>query len=243
MIDLHAHILPGLDDGPETVAQSVEMARAMLEVGIDTVTTSSHHYPALAWHNGPEQIRAALNPLRQVLQKHAIELKLLPSAEHFYDAELLEKIRQKQVQPINDKRYILVEFSTSALPPNVPEVLFRIRRLGLEPLVAHVERYATLASRLDQVQVLVDQGYALQVDAGALTGAFGREQKKLSWKLLDAGLIRVVASDAHHVADLLNYVPKACKLITKRLGESTLKLLWQNNPQAIIDGKSLDDMG
>lgn len=242
MIDLHAHILPAIDDGPENMQASVEMAQAMLEVGITTVTTSSHHYPALGWHNGPEQIMAALLPLRQTLKEQGLPLELLPSSEHYYDADLLDKIRQKQVQPINDKRYILVEFSTSALPPNMPEVLFRIRRLGLEPLVAHVERYPSLASQVDQVQTLVDQGYSLQVDAGALTGAFGREQKKLSWKLLDAGLIHVVASDAHRAADLLKYVPKACALIKKRLGEKALQRLWTGNPQNIIDGKSLDDM-
>ena len=241
MIDLHAHILPDVDDGPENMTQSVEMARAMIEVGIDTVTTSSHHYAAMGWHNGPEQIRAALGALRQELKNQDIALNLVPSSEHFYDAELLDRVRQGKVQPINDKRYILLEFSPSVLPPNMPEVLYQIRRLGLEALVAHVERYPALASRLDHVQTLVDQGYLLQVDAGALTGHFGREQKKLAWRLLDADLVHVVASDAHRAADLLKFVPKACKLITKRLGQDRLRRLWTSNPQKIIDGKSLDD--
>ncbi len=243
LIDLHAHILAGLDDGPETLEQSIGMAGAMVEVGIDTVTCSSHHYPALGWLNGPEQILPAIALLGSELQTHNIPLRLLPSAEHFYDAELLDKISLNKVQSINDQRYILVEFSTSVLPPNLPEVLFRIRRQGLEPLIAHVERYPVLAADHAQVQVLVDQGYSLQVDAGALSGDFGRAQKKLAWKLLDAGLIQVVASDAHRSADLLRYVPKACALIKKRLGEAALQRLWHDNPQAILLGKSLDDPG
>lgn len=240
MIDLHAHILPGIDDGPGDLEASVAMARAMVEVGIDIVTTSSHIYPALGWNNNPEILSAQVEILRHRLDIENIPLQLVPSAEHFYDAELEPRIASGQAQSINNLRYLLVEFSTSVLPPNLPEVLFRMRRLGVEPLVAHVERYPSLAGRIDRVQTLVEQGYSLQVDAGAITGDFGREQKQLAWRLLDAGLIHVVASDAHRAKDVLDFIPKAQRLLRKRLGEAQLEQLWTRNPRRIVAGKSLD---
>ena len=240
MIDLHAHILPGIDDGAAHLEASLDMARAMVDLGVTTVSCTPHIFPAMGWDNSREEIVQAVSRFAEALEQAQIELEVLPSAEHYYDGELLERVTEQRAVPVNLGRYILVEFSPTALPPDLPSLLFRFRRLGFEPLIAHVERYAALVERPELVDALAQQGYAMQVDAAALTGAFGWRQKRFAWRLLEKGVISVVASDAHQLKDLRVHLAKALVLLEKRLGTAEKRRLLVDNPRRIIDGAALD---
>ncbi|MFH1808272.1 MAG: CpsB/CapC family capsule biosynthesis tyrosine phosphatase [Pseudomonadota bacterium] len=240
MMDLHAHLLPGLDDGPSELSATLDMARAMVEAGIFGVAASPHVFPAMGWTPTRAQILATGETVRHALAAEGIALELLPSAEHFYDESLLARIQAGEAVPINLRRWALVEFSTTALPPDVPAALYRLRRLGIEPLLAHVERYEGLATSEERVRMLVDQGYALQVDMGAIVGQFGKAQQRTAWRLLERDLVTVVASDAHSAADVRATVAAGRELLTKRLGEARCLSVLVERPARICAGEPLD---
>lgn len=240
MIDLHAHLLPGLDDGPPDLDRALELARAMVDAGITAVAASPHVFPAMGWTPSRQQVLDVGAHLREALAQANIPLQLMASAEHFYDESLPARLQLGEGIPINLKRHALVELSTTQLPPDVPAALYRLRRLGVEPLLAHVERYPGLAESVERVRVLVEQGYALQVDMGALVGQFGRGQQRAAWRLLEEGLIAVVASDAHSVADVTGAVVSARDALTRRLGDAACRALLIDRPARICAGEPLD---
>ncbi len=240
MIDLHAHILPGIDDGPLDLASALDMARSMVGAGITTVTATPHIYPAMGWEPDRARVLEGVAELQQALAAASIDLQLLPSAEHFLDERLPGRIERGEAVPINLKRYLLVELALSGLPPDLPGLLFGLRRQGVEPLLAHVERYAELLGRADLFESLRQQGYLFQVDAGALTGAFGWRQKRTAWQLVERGQIAVVASDAHRAGDVEQTVVRARTLLERKLGLERARRLLVDNPQTLVDGEALD---
>ena len=240
MIDLHAHLLPGLDDGPPDLASALEMAAGMVEAGIEVVAATPHLRPALGWLNHRDVVTAALESFTEALQRAGTPLRVVPGAEHFFDEELIAQIEDGRATPLNLGRYILVELSTVALPPRLPERLFEIRRRGLEPLLAHVERYAALFEQPALLEELVEQGYTLQVDVGALAGAYGGAQRRNAWKAVERVPATLVASDAHNIGDVRELVVKVARKLRRRLGAERTEELLRHNPAAVLAGRPID---
>lgn len=238
MIDIHVHILPGIDDGPTDDGNAIEMARAMVDVGIDRAVATPHLRRELGWENQREQIIAAVQRFKEALNLAGVPLEVLPGAEHFCDAELFEDLATGRATPLALQRYILVEFQPRALPPDLPGFLYRMRRAGQEPLLAHIERYPTLCDNRTLLDALCDQGYPMHIDIGALVGEEGRGVKKLAWRLLEERRAQIVATDAHSALHL-RAVPKALLLLNKRLGEDRARELLISNPAAVVAGQPL----
>jgi protein-tyrosine phosphatase len=196
VIDLHAHILPGLDDGVATVEEAFEVARRAAADGVTAIAATPHvrdDYPTT-----PEQMEAAVAHLRQELRDAAIVVDLLPGGEIALDRlGLLDKEELMRFSLAQSKRYLLVEFPYSGWPLALERSLWTIQAAGLVPIIAHPERNREVQERPDRLAPLVEAGTLVQITAASLDGRLGRSSQHTARVLLKDGLAHLLASDSH----------------------------------------------
>jgi protein-tyrosine phosphatase len=242
MIDLHCHLAWGIDDGCQTREESLALARALVACGVTAVGITPHLRHDHAWVNTRPKVHAAVQALREALAEAAVPLRVEPGAEHYLSPEFLDHVARDEHTFYAAGPYCLVEIPHRGAPPDLPSVLFRLRRQKVEPVVAHVERYGHVGVGLPLLRTLHQQGYPLQVNAGALTGHFGRDCQDMALRLLDAGLVHVISSDSHGPTEPPVVLPQALKALERAVGRETAKLLTVDNPGAILEGRPPVDM-
>ena len=240
MIDIHSHILPGVDDGSQTMEDSLELLSIAAESGVEGIVATPHcnipdEYENLA---GPEMDRLWVRFEREY--KHAgINIRVYRGMEVFATPELPELLRNKLVWTINDTKYFLMEFSFTEDPKFCRDILDRCMEEGYRPVIAHPERYLFVQ---DDPQIAFDwcvSGCALQLNKGSLLGRFGRGPKAMAEGLLDHGLAACVASDAHSPDQRSTYMGEVRSYILDTFGEGYTELLLTENPRRILRGESL----
>lgn len=240
MIDLHTHILPGLDDGASDVAEALAMAAQALEDGIEAVVATPHWYPGL-YDNGRERVLAALQRFQQSLSHAGIPLGVYAGAEWHLDPSLPEAIRQGKVLTLNDgNRYALIELPATFIPPHAEDLLFRIRSEGVRPILAHPERCAPVARKLEILRHWVHSGVLVQITAASLSGRFGRELRRLCERLVREGLVHLIASDSHGVHDRPPRLREAREAAARIVGEEAARAMVEEVPRRILAGEEVE---
>jgi protein-tyrosine phosphatase len=237
-VDLHSHVLPGLDDGSPDLTTSMTMLRGLRALGFDTVSATPHQktgrfLPEL------DDIRAAHREVVGALASAGVPLRVPLAAENMWDSTLYERIRADAIPSYDEGPAFLVEFVPAQLPPGLGQHIFDLRRRGKLPVIAHPERYQPLWSAPDQIAAL-RANCALVVDLGAVAGYHGRREGKAARSYLEQGLAHAVASDIHSPADLRG-AAEGMAWIKKRLGEATLSRLLDENPRRILAGEQPED--
>lgn len=218
-VDMHSHVLPGIDDGAQTVEDSLALVERMTALGIKKIIATPH-IMADFYRNNAQTIGDALQLLKQHVAPLYPELIIEAAAEHYFDEHFLELIETNQLMLIKDK-YVLFELAFTSKPPNVIPVVQKITDKGWIPILAHPERYAYLT--IPELVKLREWGCLIQLNTISLTGYYGKQPRQSAEDLVDADLIDFIASDMHHLrhADALQ---KALELPHLRvLAERNLK--------------------
>lgn len=219
MIDLHCHILPGVDDGPATLAESLQMAETAVAGGIRAVVATPHTGNGV-YSNGAVAIIDRVNQLNTELAGAGIPLQVFPGAEVQLSLGLVENLRGGAAVTINNSRYILLELPPTLLPDPCKEELFSLLTHGFIPIIAHPERHTYLQRNFDYLADLVQMGALCQVTAQSLLGVFGNYVQAAAEKMLRNRLAHVLASDAHgaegRVPALESAVAAAARLLGSR---------------------------
>lgn len=228
-IDLHCHLLPGVDDGARDVRESLQMARALVALGYSQVAVTPHARPGF-WMNLAQETRQAVERLQQELLAAQIPLALRPGAENFFDHDLEGRLPQTPGWGAQQKTF-LVELSHNQPPPRpLAEVFFRLRVKGYRLILAHPERYQAPEEWLPTLRA---QGVRAQVSLTSLAGKFGRNVQKVAQRLVEAGEIDLAATDAHRVEDI-EAAAEAIRWIEQRLGAPAARRLTQEAPEALL---------
>ena len=236
--DLHCHLLYGLDDGAKTLEDSLEMARALVELGFDTVAASPHARPEYA---SRLTALARLDEVQQALTTAQIPLVLLPNAENFFlDAELLNRVGSVEARGVGTGNYLLVEAPYLAPVPALLDMVFQFQLKGVTPLIAHPERCAEF-DRKGRAEEVVRAGACLQLDIGALGGRYGPAAKKRSKHFLDQDLYAVAATDLHSPAAAREWVARAIEDLQDRVGDARTDTLLSVNPRRILCGLPIEN--
>jgi len=196
MIDLHSHLLPGIDDGAPDLATSLEMARAFLAGGVTHVACTPHILPGL-YHNTGEGIRGAIAALQQELDRHGLPLRLLTGADNHVVPDFVAGLRSGHLLSLADTRYVLVEPPHHTLSPRLEELFFSIQAAGYVPILTHPERLRWINTDYPVMERLAQNGVWMQITAGSVTGAFGKNAQYWAHRMLGEGLVHILASDAH----------------------------------------------
>lgn len=197
MIDLHCHILPGIDDGAQDLAQSLEMAAAAQEEGIHTIVATPHHKNG-TYENEKSAILYDVDVLNKQIKNMGIDVQIVPGQEIRLYGELLEDYEQDRLAVIHQSAYMLVEFPSSTIPAFAEQVLFDIQMKGITPIIVHPERNAAIAEDPNRLYKLIKNGALSQVTAASVNGKFGKKAKALSMQLIESNLTHFIATDAHN---------------------------------------------
>ena len=196
MIDLHCHILPGLDDGAATVAEALELARAAVADGVEILAATPHvrdDYPTSA-----AQMELLVDELQVALAEQEIGLDLRPGGEIALERlPTLEAEELRRFGLAGNPRYLLLETPYHGFPLNLGEQVFELVAAGITPVLAHPERNREIQSSPHRLERLVEMGMLIQLTTASVDGRLGRATKKASFELLESGLAHLIGSDAH----------------------------------------------
>ncbi len=235
MVDIHCHILPGLDDGPKTLAESVEMANMAIADGITHVVATPHSSDKYVFE--PDLVRARRQELQQMLGD---KIHLATGCDFHMSYENLKVLREQPSRfTINQKTYLLVEFADFAIPPPIDNTLQEIAVMGITPIITHPERNPLLRTNPKRLAEWVKKGCFVQVTAGSLLGRFGQMAQTAAEKWLDEDGVHFVASDAHNLTSRPLQLKEAYQLVARRKSKEVADALFQENPLAVLEGRPL----
>ncbi len=229
MIDLHSHILPGLDDGARTQDEALAMAREWVAAGVTTLACTPHSEP----HIPKSSLAIAVDRLQGALDAAGIPLRLILGIEVFLEPDMASLIQRDVAFTLGGTRYMLVELPFEVWPPHTEQTLFELQLRGVTPILAHPERYRAVQTRPERVAPLVERGVLMQVTAYSVTGRGGREFQKAAETLLRHGHVHLIASDSHRPGQPAN-LPQAMVAAAKIVGEAGARALVEDNPAAIL---------
>ncbi len=195
MVDMHSHVLPGIDDGAQTPEESIALINKMMELGIKKIIATPHIMLDY-YKNTAETINASLDILKAELKKENIDIVVEAAAEHYFDEAFETLVDNGKVMTMGNN-YVLFELSFINKPPNLIPVIQKLRDLGYKAILAHPERYTYMD--LDQFKTLHNWGLYFQLNTISLTGYYGKDVKKLAESLIDNQLVDFISSDMHHL--------------------------------------------
>jgi protein-tyrosine phosphatase len=198
MIDLHSHILPGLDDGARTLADSIEIARAALDDGITVIAGTPHVRDD--WPTDAESMEQRVDELRAELEASKVPLDVRRGGEIALDWSFKLSVDELRRFGLGGSRYLLVETPYYGWPLQLPDLLLSLRDQGLVPVLAHPERNVEVQTRPERLIPLVEGGVLVQITAASVDGRIGRRARDCGLGLIRAGLAHLLASDAHHAS-------------------------------------------
>ena len=270
MIDLHAHILPRLDDGAESLEESIEMCRISYKDGVRTIVATPHILPGVYKNNRPT-ILTKTQELNEAIEKLGVEsspactkrfgegrefgvqdsgasthpridlLRILPGADVHFSPNLLQLCENGEIVTVNDDgRYLMVEFDFMNLPYQGEEVLFQLIAHGIIPVITHPERNLEIARAPKRYFKMIKMGCLGQVTAMSLTGEFGPEVKRVAERLLAHRLIHFIASDTHSVRERPPLLSPAVREAEKMVGREEAQRMVTEYPRALLEGRRPD---
>jgi protein-tyrosine phosphatase len=241
-VDIHCHCLPDLDDGPRSVAEAVNLCRSLAEDGITTVVATPHQLGRYDRENSAPRIRQAVADLAVVLADEQIPLDLLPGGDIRVDERLEKLLDAGEISTIADAgRYLLLELPHELFVDPIPEIEMLLGR-GVQPIMTHPERYRYLHGSISRPQEWVAAGAAIQVTAGSLLGEFGQRAYDHAWQLIRAGLVALVATDAHDAVQRPPLLTAAIERLTQQVGHEATRTIAIDNPLRVIEGAPLRTM-
>ncbi|MEW4309195.1 tyrosine-protein phosphatase [Rossellomorea marisflavi] len=238
MIDIHSHILPGIDDGAQSYTDSIDLAKKAVSEGIHTILATPHHRNG-KYENVGTEILYRVNELNKTFKEERIALKVLPGQETRIYGEMVEDYRKGELLTLNQvSNHLFVEFPSSSVPGYAERLLYDLQNEGLTPVIVHPERNAELMERPDKLYTFVKNGANTQVTAASLTGYFGKNIQKFSKQIIEANLTHFIASDAHNVKNRTFKMAEAMDTIEKEYGIDML-YYFTENAELLIGGKSI----
>ena len=241
MIDLHSHLLPGLDDGAADLEMSLAMARAFVADGVETVACTPHILPGL-YHNTGPQIREAVARLQAALDAEGIGLSLVSGADNHIVPDFVAGLRSGHLLSLADTCYVLVEPPHHVAPARLEDLFFNIQVAGYVPILTHPERLTWIRAHYPLIQRLAAAGVWMQVTAGSLAGTFGRDAQYWAERLLDEGHVHILATDAHDVRRRPPDLSRGRDVAAQRVGEAEAMHLVSTRPRGILSNRAPSEL-
>jgi protein-tyrosine phosphatase len=237
MIDIHCHVLPETDDGSTSLEESVAMCRMAAEDGIKTIVATPHLFDGMHAPPSRDDIRRKID---LVMEASGGVVEIIPGGETRYSHEIFQEARDKQTRMrLNGSSYMLLEFDFMMVPPNIEMTIFQILQAGIMPVIAHPERNARIQLKPEILANLIERGAYAQIDAGSLTGSFGKECEASARQLIRAGLAHFLASDGHHQDRRRPLLSKAVSIAAEVGGERYAQAMVEDNPLALIQDRGI----
>lgn len=240
MIDIHCHILDGVDDGPQSLDESVELCNKLKEAGISGIIATPHYMIGGGYAPTPETIKSKIDILKGALKEKNIDLNIYSGMEVFADHGVADGIKNGEIIPLNNTKYVLIEFPMDIVLRHASNLVFSLLVEGYVPIIAHPERYITEYRKNNILQDLVDNGALIQINSGSILGYHGKKVQKEAFALINEEMAHIVASDSHGQHRFLKSKDDLEAKLIKFCGlENTQKLMY-TNPMMILEDKDVE---
>ncbi|MFC4025120.1 tyrosine-protein phosphatase [Oceanobacillus longus] len=240
MIDIHSHILPGVDDGAKTEEDSLAMAKEAVSQGITTIIATPHNKNG-KYDNERASIKNNVQILSELLVKEDIPLTVISGQETRINGEMIEDINNGKLLPLNDTKYLFVEFPSANVPRYSSQMLFDIQVAGYTPIIVHPERNQELIEHPSRLYEFVKKGALTQVTAASIVGKFGKNIQKFSHQLVEANLTHFIASDAHNTTTRGFCMDEAFHELKNEYGSDYFYMFLENS-QLLLDNMNVNRM-
>ncbi len=234
-IDIHTHILPGIDDGPKSLEESAAMAQCYVDVGISRIIATPHFIPGTAWAAGRERIRESLQVLQTYLAEKSIALDIFSGMEIAFHQKLISRLERNILQPLAQSRYYLLEPSFQDPQGDLLCCIRQLMDRGEKVILAHPERIPSFQEELGPLTELVRQGLEVQLNMGSLLDRFNELSKQTSMQLIANNSVHYLASDSHSAESRKPPTLQDWEKLTSLLGDKLLTKLCIVNPWKLLD--------
>lgn len=235
MIDLHCHLLPGIDDGPDSVEESLELCRIAVAEGTTHAVVTPHIHPG-RWENTRQSIARAVRSLQSALVQNKVSLQLGFAGEVRLTDQVMQQVEAGEIPyygEVDGYSIMLLEFPHGHIIPGSDKLVAWLMKHKIRPLLAHPERNKQVMKDVEQLLPFIEAGCWLQVTAGSVTGGFGEQAQRIARQLLRDDAVAVIASDAHNCRARQPGLAQAFANIARDYGEEKARFLTLHNPQRI----------
>jgi protein-tyrosine phosphatase len=237
--DIHCHCLPGLDDGPGTMAEALALCRRLVAEGIETVVATPHQLGRFNGRNDAKKVRDVTLQLNAQLQRTGIQLSILPGGDVRVDERVCRLLQDDQILTLADAgKYILLELPYEIFI-DIEPLLIELAAMKIKSIVSHPERHSMLRRQRQVILRWLDIGAYFQIDADSILGNFGQDVCEAAWHFLSSGWALLVATDAHNTSERKPCISDAFNLIRTGLGEDLASLVCIENPARIVNGRDI----
>lgn len=238
-VDIHCHCLPGLDDGPKNMNESLALCKALVDDGITVVIATPHQLGQFDGCNEPAIVRQSAAELNHELENNNINLTVMPGGDVRIDERISSLIETDKIQTLADSgKYILLELPTRIFI-DIEPLIIELADKGIHAVVSHPERHFVLCRQYDVLPKWLSRSAHLQITAGSLTGDFGPEAQKAAWDFLRMGMVSFVATDAHNLRGRKPKMKIAHKEICEKLSSEIAHMVCIENPIRLLEGRQI----
>ena len=240
MIDIHTHIIPGIDDGCRSVDESIKTLEKLKELGFSKVILTPHYIDNSSYCVNNSIKKGKLDILKNKLKEKEIALELYLGNEIYINSDIDKLISEDNVHSLNNTKYLLIEFPLSNEINNIEDYLHELKVKGYIPVIAHPERYTYFQDDYKKVDRLCDEGVLFQSNYASIMNKYGKKAGKLLKYMLKNNMISFLATDVHHPnSSLLDDFDKCLKKIEKITGKDKLKELTEINPLKLLNNEEI----
>jgi protein-tyrosine phosphatase len=239
MIDLHSHILPGIDDGAGNLETAVAMGRMAVADGIEVMACTPHFMPGL-YDNETQDVRHRVAHLNQVFAQEGINLALVLGSDAHMRPDFVSGLRNDTIPTLHSSRYVLFEPPHAVMPKRMDELLFNIQVSGYVPILTHPERLKWIEQNYSTIVDLANNGVWMQITAGSLTGRFGKRTQYWAQRLLAEGHVSILATDAHNTGSRPPLLAEARDMAASELGVDEATHLVVTRPECVLEDAEPD---
>lgn len=238
LIDIHSHILPGVDDGADSLAMSMRMLKIAADDGISKIVLTPHNKPGHR-HIHFSKMASRVEELQEIMAEENIEIELYIGSELYYRSGLSEEIENGMSATLAGSRYVLLEFTPLEDFDYIRNGCYALLTCGYYPVLAHVERYQNVCSKKYGIDELIDMGCYIQVNAGSVMGKAGPKAKRFVRNILKRRQVHFIATDAHDLKKRSPCLSDCANFISKKYGEDYSEKLFCENPMCVIGDKDI----
>lgn len=237
MIDTHTHILPGIDDGAQTVEESIEIIQVLIDQGISELIATPHIISGV-YDNTEIIISEKIEQLEREITRNKLAMKVHMGAELYCEPHILKNTIDNKFT-LAKSNYVLIESDLERFPANFEDILFKFQQNGFKPILAHAERFVPFMNDLDYLLSIINRDIFVQMNSGSILGVYGNTVKQTALEMLQCGAVHVIASDVHGLKKRPILMKDAYEFVSETLSEDKAEILFYENPMRIINNEHM----
>jgi len=238
MVDIHSHIIPGIDDGAKNMEMTLEMIKNAEREGTREIIATPHYL--LEYGEATiEEVKNHVKKLNEILEDEKINVKVYSGQEVYFTEKIIEDYMSGNIGTLNDSRYMLIEFPMDKFEENIFDVLYELQVRNIVPIIAHPERYKPFMKTPTLINDFINQGYLFQVNSGSIEGKFGENVRKTAEIFLTNNIYNFIGSDAHNITNRKTGLKDALDLLNKDMNRD----IFEDSSKKMLKNEEIDFLG